>query len=229
MTLEKVTKWHGRRYADACGAALGMELLGERWALLVVRELMLGPRRFTDLRAALPGLSANVLSQRLDELEAAGVLTRRRLPPPASVQVYELTPWGLEVEPVLQALGRWAARSPHLDPTLPLSPVSMMLSLRTMFDRAAAGDARAAIGFRLDGEGFVVTVADGAVTAVRAEPETAQVAAVVTGRPTDLAAVVYGNPSTVAERTWELLRVEGDRDAFLRFTGWFALPTRIEG
>ena len=87
MKLEKVTSLHGRRYEDACGTALGLEILGERWALLVVRELMLGPKRFGDLRASLPGLSANVLTQRLEGLEAAGVLVRRRLPPPASVQV----------------------------------------------------------------------------------------------------------------------------------------------
>ena len=81
MKLENVTRLHGRRYEDACGTALGLEILGERWALLVVRELMLGPKRFGDLRGSLPGLSANVLTQRLEGLEAAGVLVKRRLPP----------------------------------------------------------------------------------------------------------------------------------------------------
>lgn len=84
-----------RRYADACGAAHALELIGERWALLVVRELLLGPKRFSDLRADLPGISANILTQRLEQLEAAGVLTRRKLPPPALAQVYELTPWAM--------------------------------------------------------------------------------------------------------------------------------------
>src|SRR5919202_1695418 len=110
-----------RRYEDACGAAHALDLVGERWALLVMRELMLGPKRFSDLRADLPGISANVLTQRLESLEAAGVLTRRKLPPPASAQVYELTPWGYESEPIFQALGRWATRSPLHDPSLPLS------------------------------------------------------------------------------------------------------------
>src|SRR3982750_1569942 len=123
-----------RSYDDACGAAHALDLIGERWALLVMRELMLGPKRFSDLRAALPGISANVLPQRLEGLEAAGVLTRRKLPPPAGAQVYELTPWGYESEPIFQALGRWAARSPRPDPSLPLSAVSLFLSFRTMLD-----------------------------------------------------------------------------------------------
>src|SRR4028118_2042710 len=121
MELQKITSSPGRRrYDDACGAAHALDLVGERWALLVMRELMLGPKRFSDLRADLPGISANVLTQRLEGLEAAGVLVRRKLPPPASTQAYELTPWGYEAEPIFQVLGRWAARSPGHDPTLPL-------------------------------------------------------------------------------------------------------------
>lgn len=226
MKLEKLTSIHGRRYDDACGTALGLELVGERWALLVVRELMLGPRRFGDLRASLPGLSANVLTQRLEGLEAAGVLVRRRLPPPASVQVYELTPWGREAEAVIQALGRWAARSPDHDPRLPLSPVSMMLSLRTMFDAVKAGDARLTIGFRFGETAFVVRVADGELTVERTEPEGAD--AVVSGTPEAAAAVIYGDPADARTRTRELLAVEGEGDAFLRFAGWFELPPKAE-
>ena len=115
-----------RRYDDACGTAHGLELIGERWALLVLRELMLGARRFSDLRADLPGISANVLTQRLAELEERGLVRRRRLPPPAASQVYEATEWGLEAEPIVQVLGRWAARSPMHDPTMPISATSIM-------------------------------------------------------------------------------------------------------
>lgn len=222
MKLEKVTSLHGRRYEDACGTALGLEILGERWALLVVRELMLGPKRFGDLRAGLPGLSANVLTQRLEGLEAAGVLGRRRLAPPASVQVYELTPWGLEAEPIIQAMGRWAARSPDHDATLPLSPVGLMLSFRTMFDADKAGGARTALGFRFGAEGFVVRVADGMLSAARGEPE--GVEAVVTGTPEAVAAAVYGPaPEALAGLT-----VEGETAAFVRFTRWFELPPKAE-
>ena len=122
--------------------------IGERWSLLVLRELMLGPRRFSELRGDLPGISANVLAQRLGELEAKGLVRRTRLPPPASVQVYEATQWGLEAEPVIQALGRWAARSPAHNPQLPLSGVSILLSFRTMLDPQRARGINATIGFR---------------------------------------------------------------------------------
>ena len=142
VELEKVTiaaRSESRRgYDDACGTAHALELIGERWALLVLRELMLGARRFSDLRADLPGISANVLTQRLEELEARGLIRRTRLPPPAARDVYEATDWGLEAEAVVQALGRWAARSPRHDPTLPLSAVSILLSFRTMIDGSRA-------------------------------------------------------------------------------------------
>ncbi len=83
-----------RWYDDACGTALGLELVGERWSLLIVRELMFGGRRFSELRGSLPGISANILTMRLEGLERIGIVQRRTLPPPASVQIYELTPWG---------------------------------------------------------------------------------------------------------------------------------------
>lgn len=94
-----------RVYADGCAAAHALDLVGERWGLLVVRELMLGPKRFTDLRAGLPGISPNVLTLRLEGLARAAVLVRRRLPPPAAAWVYELTDRGRELAPILTALG----------------------------------------------------------------------------------------------------------------------------
>src|SRR3954471_10523999 len=101
-----------RTYGDGCGIAHALDRIGERWALMIVRELVLGPKRFTDLRAGLPNASPNVLSQRLRELEQAGVVRRRKLPPPAASKVYELTEWGMELESVIVRLGRWGARSP---------------------------------------------------------------------------------------------------------------------
>ncbi|MFQ6708458.1 helix-turn-helix transcriptional regulator, partial [Bordetella pertussis] len=103
-----------RSYEDGCAGAHALDLVGERWALLVVRELLLGPKRFTDLRKGLPGISPNVLTQRLTELEAVAVLRRRKLDPPAGAWVYELTDWGRELEPVILQLGKWGARSPAL-------------------------------------------------------------------------------------------------------------------
>ena len=98
-----------RSYGQFCGVAHALDLVGERWALLVVRELVLGPKRFTDLAAGLPGIGTNILTARLRELEQTGVVERRVLPPPAGSTVYELTPYGRELEPVLLALGRWAS------------------------------------------------------------------------------------------------------------------------
>src|SRR5919198_6110493 len=101
-----------RTYEQFCGVARALDLVGERWALLVVRDLVLGPKRFTDLRRGLPGMGTNILAARLKELEHAGVVRRRTLPPPAASAVYELTEWGHELEPVVLALGRWGSRAP---------------------------------------------------------------------------------------------------------------------
>ena len=134
-----------RTYGEACGIPRALDRVGERWALLVVRELMLGPKRFTDLKAGLSHASPNVLAQRLRELEQVGVVSRRRLPPPAASQVYELTDWGRELEPVLVALGRWGARAP-LDPAcMGMSVDSHVVSLATLFDPALAGDFEASL------------------------------------------------------------------------------------
>ena len=228
MKLEKTTKeptLPGRSYDDACGAAHALDLVGERWALLVMRELMLGPRRFGDLRANLPGISANVLTQRLEGLERIGALVRRKLPPPASAQVYELTPWGYEAEPIMQTLGRWATRSPLHDPTLPLSPVSLMLSFRTMIDPARAAGFEARLGFRLNGESYMVHVKDGQVHADRGPIEGADV--VFTGTPPAVAGAVYGGVPLAALEADGALEVEGYRTIAARFITLFPLPPKV--
>jgi DNA-binding HxlR family transcriptional regulator len=224
MQLENVTESRRtepkRGYDDACGTAHALELIGERWALLVLRELMLGPRRFSELKGDLPGISANVLTQRLTDLEQRGLVVKKRLPPPASVQVYEATPWGLEAEPIVQALGRWAARSPRHDPTLPISGVSILLSFRTMFDPVRAGDMRATIAFRFGEDRYFVTIGDGKLMAHRGEPGAADLT--VTAEPTMLAAVVYG------KQPFALVDIEGDRDLLQRFVDLFELPPKVD-
>src|SRR3954470_8923188 len=101
-----------RSDGDGCAIARGLDLVGERWALLIVRELLLGPKRFTDLKRGLPNASPNVLSERLRELEQSGIIKRGKLPPPVGSQVYELTDWGRELEVIVVSLGRWASGSP---------------------------------------------------------------------------------------------------------------------
>jgi DNA-binding HxlR family transcriptional regulator len=229
MKLEKVTDKaaaFGRSYNDACAAAHALDLVGERWALLVMRELMLGPKRFTDLKASLPGISANVLTQRLDGLEAVGVLVRRKLPPPVSAQVYELTPWGYEAEPILRMLGRWATRSPAHDPTLPLSTTSLFLSFRTMFDPARAKDIDASIGFRVGAETFRLRLRAGALEIERGDVEGADL--IFTGAATAVAAVVYGGEPLAAMEAAGALSIEGDRKLAERFVTLFPLPPKVE-
>jgi len=224
MKLEKVTSKAGRRYHDACGAAHGLDLVGERWALLVMRELMFGPRRFGDLKGDLCGVSANVLTQRLEGLEAAGIVRRRKLPPPASVQVYELTDWGYEIEPVFMVLGRWAARSPQHDPTLPISAVSIMQSFKTMFDPARAQGAEMRLGFALGEDRMVVSVASGVIDAMRGEVEGCDV--VVRAPAQVVAAAVYGKVPLEALEGEGAMTIEGDRAMFARFVDFFHLPDK---
>jgi len=227
MKLEKITKKVAtprRYYEDACAAAHALDLFGERWALLVMRELMLGPKRFGDLKNDLPGISANVLTQRLESLEAYGVLVRRKLPPPASLQVYELTQWGYESEPIFQAMGRWAARSPSHDPTLPFGSVSLMMSLRTMIDHSRAGGIDARIGFRIGKEAFRMRLAKGELSAERGSYRDADV--VFIGASRMIAAAIYGGQPIEALEAADVLAVEGDRELAERFVGLFPLPSK---
>ncbi|GGE32899.1 transcriptional regulator [Agaricicola taiwanensis] len=193
---------------------------------MVVRELMLGPKRFSDLRADLPGISANVLTQRLEGLEANGILIRRKLPPPASAHVYELTPWGYEAEPLIKVMGRWAARSPRHDPSLPLSAVSLMLSFRTMFDAAKAEGFDATVGIRIGEESFLARIADGTLDLKRSPLEGAD--ATIAGEATSLAAVVYGGQPFDTMISVGALAVEGDRAVAERFATLFTLPPKVE-
>jgi DNA-binding HxlR family transcriptional regulator len=216
---------HGKWYDDACGTAFALEVLGERWALLVVRELMLGALRFSDLRAALPGMSAKVLTERLAGLEEAGVLLRRTLPPPGKAQVYELTEWGYFAEPAIQELGRWAARSPRHDPHLPLSPVSLMMSLRTMLLRKRAKGMTADIGFVIGGQEFRARLEDRMLPITR---EPAAGAQAVFRAPTAslIAGLIYAD---VPLADLPGLTIEGDARLARKFVALFELPPKIAG
>jgi len=225
MALQKLTTARRaddkRRYDDACAAAHGMDLIGERWSMPLIRELLLGPRRFSDLKTSLNGISANVLTQRLEGLEAAGVLVRRRLPPPASVRVYELTPWGYEAAPIFQALGRWAVRSPNHDPTRPFSPVSLMLSLRTMLSPMTAGDLKARIQLVMNGEPFFwIRNKKGEIRIGRGEVEDPSL--IIRGSPSEIASYIYaGAPLTSID-------VEGDLKLASRLPGLFPMPEKAQ-
>lgn len=221
MQLEKLTKKgkSEKRYDDACGLAHAMDLLGERWAMLVLRELAYGPRRFSGLKADLPGISANVLTQRLTELEARGLVRKIKLPPPASVQVYEATPWGLEAIPVIASLGRWAARSPLHDPTLPMSNVSLLMSMQTLLSPELAAGLDVNVGFRLGDADYVATIRDGRLDVERGSVEDCPL--VFEGPSSVIAAVIHGGAP------FELIKVHGDLALAKRFVKLFPLPSKV--
>ncbi|HEV2093788.1 MAG TPA: winged helix-turn-helix transcriptional regulator [Rubrobacter sp.] len=211
-----------RTYDDGCAAAHALDLVGERWALLVVRELLLGPKRFTDLRTGLPGASPNVLSQRLRELEGVGIVRRRKLPPPAASRVYELTEWGEELEPVIVRLGRWGARSPSKPRDAALGVDSLVLSLRTMFDSGAAEGLGASYELRFGEDRFRAVVGEGRFEISRGSADRPD--AIVETDSGTLAALVYGGVSLAEALDSGDLKIEGDRPAFERFLGLFPLP-----
>ena len=208
-----------RRYDDPCGIARALDAVGDRWALLVVRELIFGPKRFVQLSHGLRGVSPNVLSQRLRDLEDAGVVRRDVLGPPADVPVYELTPRGLALEPVLLELARWGSQQPLTAPG-ELSASALLLALQAVFDPAAGVDATFAL--RVDGDWFRLTAAGGSIAIARGRA----------GHPavtfeTDVAtlrSVAFGRePISVAERDGRLA-VSGDRRLAERFTRMFPVP-----
>lgn len=209
-----------RTYRDACRFAHALDLVGERWALLVVRELLLGPKRFTDLRAGLPHASPNVLSQRLRELERAGIVLRRKLGPPAGSWVYELTDWGLELEPIVAQLGRWGDRSPFPPREVEIGTDAAVLALRALFDSDAAAGVNATYELRIGDERFRVGVADGQITLARGEAEMPD--ATIEAAPHTLAMLLAHQRSLgEALRSGEVA-IDGGRRSVARFLDLFA-------
>lgn len=211
-----------RSYGDACAAAHALDLVGERWALLVIRELLLGPKRFTDLRSGLPNASPNVLAQRLRELEEAGVVRRRRLPPPAAARVYELTDWGAGLETTIRELGRWGSRSPRHASDLPIGVDSIVLALGTMFDAEAAAGPTTTLEVAFGEDRFRIRIGDAGFEAERGQAPDADV--VVETDPETLASLVFGEQPLADALGQGAIALSGDHAAFERFTHAFSLP-----
>jgi len=208
-----------RTYGDRCGIARALDVVGERWSLLVARELLLGPKRFTDLRAGLPGLSPDVLSQRLRELEQAGLVRRRKLAPPAGSRVYELTERGLALEPILVELGRWGSQTPVPEGEAAFSADSFVIALRSLFDPVAADGVDVTVELRLGEDGFRSRVGAGRLEIARGSA--ARPDAVVESSPGTLAAVLWHDrPLADALRTGDV-EIEGSAPAVKRFLGVF--------
>ena len=202
-----------RSYGDPCGIARALDLVGERWALLVVRELTFGPKRFTDLRAGLSGASPNVLSQRLRDLEAGGVIRRHTVGAPT----YELTERGCKLHPILLQLGRWGAQSSPRPPG-PLSVDAFMVALESTFKPEAAADLSATFALRLVDDRFAVTVNHGSIAISRGTPRAPD--ATITCTPGVLRALVFGDQKLQGAA----VELEGDTRVARSFFRLFARP-----
>jgi len=201
-----------RSYGDPCCIARALDIIGERWALLIVRELSYGSKRFSDLRGDL-GLSPNVLTQRLGELEEHGVVQRRT----TGGAVYELTDWGRSLHPILVQLGHWGARSPHR-PAGELSVDALMLALEATFQREKAAELRATYELRLGEERFTVNVSDGTLTITRGSPRSPDV--VIESAPGTLRSLVFGD----LQLSGAPVQLRGDARMARTFFRLFARP-----
>jgi DNA-binding HxlR family transcriptional regulator len=216
-----------RSYGEACRFAYALDIVGERWALLVVRELLLGPKRFTDLRAGLPHASSNILSERLRDLEHGGVIQRRKLPPPAASTVYELTEWGRELEPIVTKLGAWGARSPIPPDSQEIGPDSVILALRSLFDREAAGELTATYGLLIGESRFRVEITNGEVDLGRGAAKDPAATIAVPDAPT-LAAIFAGQLPLDEALSTGAAAIEGSKQAAKRFLRLFPMPEPCE-
>lgn len=211
-----------RHYDDPCGVARALDVVGERWTLLVVRELLFGPKRFSDLARGLPGMSQNVLSQRLRELAGAGLVERRRIGPPVSGQVYELTERGAALRPVVIELARWGSRIPTTS-RADLSADALALALLTTFAPDGAADVR--ITLVLGDDRFAVEVAGGRLEIVRGEAELpdAEIRTTAAG----LRSVVFGGRGLGAAVAAGDAEVRGDAEKATGFVTHFPRPAPV--
>ncbi|WP_159622176.1 winged helix-turn-helix transcriptional regulator [Ruania rhizosphaerae] len=213
-----------RSYLDACGITRALDVVGERWAIPVIRELIFGPRRYSDLDTALPGVSTNILGARLKELVKAGVVVKRRLAPPTPANVYELTPWGAALEPVLIELGRWGSRTAVDLSHQALSASSLALSLKTTFDAHAAAGVELDAQLVMGEDCFGVHIGSGVLTIGRDAPHTGRASGLrLHADPPTMASYVYQGLEA-AGTAFDVIRIEGSRGSAELFTRCFTLP-----
>ena len=210
-----------RSYRDGCSSAHALDLVGERWALLIVRDLLFGPKRFSDLHAGLSHGSPNVLTQRLRELETSGVVRRRKLPPPASTMVYELTEWGAELEPILLGLQRWGAGSPTYPRGAEIGCDAAMLALKNAFS-PVGGTQPATVEIRFPAGTFAVGVTDDEITINRGAAPHPD--AVIEIEPNTLEAIAFGLMSLATAESAGDVHIDGDHDVADQFFHRFPIP-----
>jgi DNA-binding HxlR family transcriptional regulator len=213
-----------RSYNQYCGLAYALDIVGERWTLLIIRELMAGPRRFTDIMTGLPGISTNLLSERLKSLEQQGLLSRRVLPPPAGSTVYELTALGRALEATLLELGKWGSQfvPPSAEGATLLNVGSYALTLKTFFRPEQAQGINETFELRIDNELLQVQIKAGEIDVWQGETREADVI-FRTDMPTYLALLQRQiQPDEAISEG--LIQIEGEPDALSRFLNLCGLP-----
>ena len=217
-----------RSYNQYCGLAYALDRVGERWTLLIIRELIAGPRRFTDLLEGLSGISTNLLSERLKELEQQGILRRRRLPPPAASHVYELTAVGQALEQTLLELGKWGSQfvPPSQEGATLLGASSYALTLKTFFRPERARGLNESYELHIDNEVLQVHIQAGEIEVQPGEALKADVV-LYTDVPTYLA-LLSGEIQVDEASERSLIRLEGDPEALHRFLDVCAVPGALE-
>jgi DNA-binding HxlR family transcriptional regulator len=216
-----------RAYGQFCGLAHALELVGERWALLIVRDLLVGPKRFTDLRRGLPRIPTNVLATRLKELEQAAVVRRRVLPRPAGSVVYELTEHGAGLEPAVMALGRWGIQTlGEPGPGDVLTVDSLIVALRSMFDPEPARGLRVSYQLRMGEIVVHVLVNDGTLEVGAGELATADLGIETSAAMPRLLTGEVDPATAVAEG---LVQLTGPADLLTRFVELFHIEPAPTG
>jgi DNA-binding HxlR family transcriptional regulator len=206
-----------KSYNQYCPVAHALDLIGDRWALLIVRELMLGQRRYTDLADALPGIGTNILAGRLRHLEGAGVVRRTKLPPPAAVTVYELTPDGRALDDVLRSLAHWGGRTMGAPDA---GDCWSMYAVHMRFRPDAAVDGSYEVRF-VGGDVMSIAVRDGALTTTLGEA--IEPTLVVEAEPTSLHSLIEGIETPASALAGDGLRLlVGSVDELAAFARMFA-------
>ncbi len=218
-----------RDYEQICGLARGLDVVGERWALLIARELLYGPRRFTDLLGGLPGIPPSLLSRRLKEMQTAGIISKTVLPPPAASMVYQLTDAGKALEQILYSLGRWGAqfgRAPR--PSDAVRPEWIVFALHSIFRPDAANGAHVTAELRLPEGTFRLAINHGALTTGLGSRAKSDL--VLTGERTPVLGVLMGRLTLREATQGGMLKVQGDRKVLHRFLKMFGVgaPTSTE-
>lgn len=226
MAAEKKrsSKPPAKSYDQYCPVARSLDILGERWTLLIVRNLLMGPQRYTDLRDALPGIATDLLTARLRTLEQAGYVQRRKLPPPTPVTVYELTDSGRKLRQVVLALAQLGVE--RLGPPAAddhVRPSAVVLSLRASFHPDRAAGTNGSYQLELDGEPFAVTIEDGRVKTERGEADGAN--ATISTSARTLAQLLSGTTDPNAAIHTGEVQIDGAQTALDQFLHAFAYPT----